>query len=293
MKITRDRDRDSNTLLLDQRQYIDRALHRFRMHDCHGSETPAAEAHLTKNESAVVDIQLKQIYQEAVGSLLYAAISTRPDIIQAVVQVSKFNSNPTREHWTAVKRIMRYLRQHPNIPLVFTGRSAGNMGQCLLDAYCDADWAGDHADRKSTSGVLVKFNGDPIVWQSKKQGAVALSTAEAEYYAITTAAQELKWIKQLLKEVLPHHASKSANKQNPVCTIYSDNRSAIQISSNNANHGRSKHIDIKYHFVRDDIVNNEYKLEWISSNDNPADMFTKPLGPIKFKNCRTKITGGC
>ena len=122
MKVTRDR--ANRTLMLDQHQYVNRMLQRFDMHQCTGADTPATLDKLVKNESTVVDEQLRRKYQEAVGSLLYAAISTRPDIMYAVVQVSRYNSNPSQVHWVAVRRIMRYLKKYPNVPLVFACRSS-------------------------------------------------------------------------------------------------------------------------------------------------------------------------
>ena len=238
--------------------------------------------------------------------MLYAAISTRPDITHAVVQVSKHNANPNQQHWIAVQRIMRYLKRFPNVPLVFGAAaddkrhgaslqhaSSGVVPVHMIEAFCDADWAGDRVDRKSTTGYIIKVNGSVVSWASKKQDSVTLSTAEAEYMAITATAQEVRWIKQLLTELANAGAKSTDFNCSVHATIYTDNQSAMAIATNNSKHGRSKHIDIRYYFVRDDITAGLYKLNWVSSQQNPADVFTKALGPIAFNNCRDKITGGC
>jgi hypothetical protein len=181
-----------------------------------------------------------------------------------------------------------------NLSAIAASRSAtnGRVSEPTIDAYSDSDWANDRDERKSTTGYILYLNGDPVSWQSRKQKVVALSTAEAEYYAITEAAKEVQWTKQLLIEIL-NDGTTDFKLDTTSTIIHSDSQSAIAIGNNNAGHGRSKHIDIRHHFIRDALLRNEFKLEYIPSADNPADMFTKGLGPIKFKNCRIKITGGC
>jgi hypothetical protein len=299
MKITRDR--QQRILQLDQHQYLEQTLAKFGMENCKGADTPEQIKPLPKHDGPV-NVKLRQLYQEVVGSLLYAATSTRPDIAHAVIQASKHNANPNEKHWIAVKQILRYVRRYTNEPLIFTAgtraKSAMRNGTINahstneIRAYCDSDWAGDPSDRKSMSGYVICFNNDVISWVSKRQNVVALSSAEAEYMAITTTAQEVRWMKQLLSEVL--NSGMQDLKSNVVkAIIHSDNQSAIAISNNNVSHGRSKHIDIRYHFIRQDLKDQQYELIWISGLENPADMFTKPLGPIKFNQCRMKIKGGC
>ena len=129
-----------------------------------------------------------------VGSFLYAAIATRPDIAQAVGVISKFNANPSQAHLTAVKRIFRYLKGTLDVVLEYRKIDKS----CSLTGYSDADWAGDQDDQHSTSGNLFLMAGGPVSWLSKKQAIVALSTAEAEYVALSRATQETIWIRRLL-----------------------------------------------------------------------------------------------
>ena len=131
-------------------------------------------------------------YQSAIGSLLYLAIATRPDIAFAVSNAAKFSAQPAKQHWTAVKRILRYLRGTVNLGSVFAPHVSGG-----IVGYSDADWGGDTNDRKSTSGYLFQVCGAAISWRSKKQTCVALSTAEAEYMALASATQEAVWLEQL------------------------------------------------------------------------------------------------
>ena len=204
----------------------------------------------------------KEKYQSVVGSLLYLSSATRPDITFAVNNVAKFSANPTDEHWAAVKRILRYLKGTVNYGLLY-----------FEDASPDLN------DRKSTSGYVFLMNGAAVSWQSKKQTCVALSTAEAEFVALSAATQEALWMQRLLTNL-------SVNVDEPV-TIYEENQSAISMSKNQQFHGRSNHKDIKYNFVRDQV---EKKEPYVSpTNSMLADIFTKGIQKEQFKKLRELI----
>ena len=173
-------------------------------------------------------------YQSIVGSLLYAAIATRPDIAQAVGVVSKFCANPTQSHFTAAKRILRYLKGTVSLGLSYKKCADG-----ILTGYSDADWAGDVDDRHSTSGNVFSLARGAVSWLSKKQATVALSTAEAEYVALSTATQEAIWLRRLLTDV-------GEPLEEPI-VIHEDNQGAIAMAKNPVGHARTKHIDIRYH----------------------------------------------
>ena len=160
-------------------------------------------------------------YQSAVGSLLYLSSATRPDITFAVNNVTKFSEKPTKEHWSAVKSIFRYLKGTVNYGLQY---SRDAKEECV--GFCDADWAGDTNNRKSVSGYLFQMNGCSVCWRSKKQPCVALSTAEAEYIALSAAVQEALWMEQLLIDL-------NVNIKTPM-TIYEDNKVAISMSKKSA-----------------------------------------------------------
>jgi len=176
--------------------------------------------------------------------------------------VAKFSEKPTREHWTAVKRIFRYLKGTVNYGLQY---SSDANEECV--GFCDADWAGDTNDRKSTSAYTFQTNGASVSWRSKKQPCVALLMAEAKYVALSTAVQEALWMKQLLVDL-------NFNTET-LMTIYGDNQAAISMSQNPQFHGRRKHIDIKCHFVRDQVDKGTINIVYCSTSNMLADLFTK------------------
>jgi len=173
-------------------------------------------------------------YASAVGSLMYAMICTRPDIAQAVGVVSRFMANPGGEHWSSVKRILRYIKGISDVALCFRGLGFVVMG------YIDSDFAGDIDKRRSTTGYVFTLAGGAISWLSKLQDVVALSTTEAEYMAATEACKEAIWIQRLMEE-LGHKKQK--------IVVYCDSQSALHIARNPAFHSRTKHIGLCYHFV--------------------------------------------
>ena len=154
-----------------------------------------------------------------------------------------------------------------------------------INVFTDADWGGDCQDRKSTTGYVVKINGSTVSWATKKQPTVAISTAEAEYMAISADTQELLWIQQILREMFDIVGM----KLHAPYILFCDNQAAISIRKNDVHHHRSKHIDIKYHFIRDQIKNNKIKLQWLSTQDQMADILTKPLDKVKFTRFRNRI----
>jgi len=176
-------------------------------------------------------------YQSMVGNLLYAAMATRPDIAQAVSVVSKFNANPSVSHLTAVKRVLRYLKGTVNLALKYNQTESR-----ALVGFSDADWAGDQDDRRSTTGNVFLLGGGAVSWLSKKQSTVALSTAVAEYVALSQAAQECVWLRRLLSDL--------GMDATPV-VILEDNQGAIAIAKNPVDHSRTKHIDFRYHYIRE------------------------------------------
>jgi len=194
------RERDAKKLYLSQEKYIEKVLQRFNMDNAKAVSSPlATHFKLNTEQCPSTDAEKKDMervpYASAVGSLMYAMVCTRPDIAYAVGVVSRFLSNPGREHWNAVKWIMRYLRGTSSLRLCF-----GNE-KPLLVGYTDADMAGDVDTRKSTSGFLITFAGGAVAWQSRLQKCVALSTTEAEFIAATEACKELLWMKRFLHEL--------------------------------------------------------------------------------------------
>ena len=216
-------------------------------------------------------------FQKGIGELLYLARCTRPDISAAVNLLSRFASNPSAEHEEALERVFKYVNSTANLSLKLGGKDVS-----LLLAYSDADWAEDKQGRKSTSGYILTLGKAPIAWRSCTQKSVAISTCEAEYVALSECIRELIWAKQLI-EFLGLH---------PKVKILCDNESAIASIKNPVNTERLKHIDIRFHFARDYIKEEAVDLEYVRSEANLADIFTKPLDKGRHHNLRQALLCG-
>ena len=187
----------SKTVWIGQPAYTKNVLTKFGMQDCTPVNTPVdigSKLETTSDEDEHTD---QQQYQSAIGSLMYLAVSTRPDISYALGNLAKFSSKPSKKHWSTIKRVLRYLKGTVEHGILYNQNSSG---ECV-GYYSDADWAGDINDRKSTSGYVFQMSGAAVTWRSKKQGCVALSTAEAEYVALCSAAQESVWLRRLTSEL--------------------------------------------------------------------------------------------
>lgn len=254
-----------NEISIDQSNYIKMVLTRFGMNNCKPMWTPS-DANIKLKKGECQEEILKDIpYQEIIGCLLYLSQGTRPDITYIVNSLSRFNSQPTNEHWMALKRVLRYLQATMHMKLVYKR----NVDE-RISGYCDSDWASDTEDRRSCTGYIFLFQGAAISWNSKKQQTIALSTTEAEYMALASAIQEALWLKQLADEFQPEL------KGTPI-TLYCDNQSAISLSENAVYHARSKHIDVRYHFVREKITAKQIMVKYKCTGDMVADVLTKGL----------------
>ena len=213
-------------------------------------------------------------YRELNGALLYAANVTRMDIAYAAGMLCRYLDKPEEKHWDAGSRLVDYLRGTKEIGLKFTAKkeithAALKLSDLGLEAFADADWAADKENRASISGYVVKACGGPISWRSRKQKSIACSTMEAEYVSIAEACKEIVWIRALLKEI--------GFELDEPTTIFEDNNAAMELAINPEHHDRAKHIDIKYHFVRQIIRENIVKLDRVESADQQADGLTKAL----------------
>jgi hypothetical protein len=322
MRITRDR---TNRLLkIDQEAYIDKMLTQFGMEDCKPNHLPtltyklsqkdcaidannieldhsvlydAIERGMSHNSSVQSDPKLIALYQQIVGSLNYASISTRPDITYAVHILSLHLKNPGPNHLTAAKVVLRYLKGTKDVGLIFDGQQSllntSNLLALRMDAYSDSDWAGDVDDRHSTNGYVIQFNNCTISWRSKKQNRVALSSCEAEYYALCATMQEVMWLSQFVHELFSYDTRYQPHQQSPLqIMLHVDNQAAIQLSKYDVHHDRTKHIPLRYHFVREEIKNNQVQVKYIPTANQLADIFTKGLNKILFNQFRHMIMGG-
>jgi len=293
MNITRDRIK--RTITIDQRRYIKKKLEQFKLTNVNPSRIPGDKnlRMVQEAKEAVPEEDRNPSYREIVGSVLYASIGTRPDIAHAVHEVSKFNNNPSSLHYKAATRILKYLSGTVDTHILTYKASGHTLSKFVVDGqvifapvlhvsvFCDADWAGDHTDRKSTSGYLVRINNNTVSWSAKKQNTISLSSAEAEYMAIASAAQEAIWTRQFLTELF-HLTLDTHNLYS--CTILTDNTSAAQIAKHDVSHDRTKHIDIRYHFIRDYLQDGWFDLRWVPTDDQLADIFTKVLPINRFES---------
>jgi hypothetical protein len=279
-------DRSDGIIMISQNVYVQDKLEEFRFDRARSVSTPGTingtrtHAHLTDQSLMLLSAQDVSRYRQMVGSLMYASISTRPDITHATNIAARHMSNPSEQNMVEVRRIFKYLTQARYHGLVYYNNQH-HGGVIRLSAYSDADWAGDITDRKSTTGFCTFINDNLISWQTKKQSTVALSSTEAEYMAISDVIKEVIWIRILLTEL-------DLQIETPTI-IYVDNQSAIKISENDTAHDRTKHIDIRHFFIRDLIESGEVKLVWVRTEDQLADIFTKPLTPSTFLSIRDRI----
>lgn len=260
-----------NCVWLHQNQYIKSMLQKFALTDANTVSTPA-DCSVTLVKDDQVSKSVNQVeYQSMVGSLLYVAMMTRPDIAQAVATVSKFCSNPTEAHKTAVKRIFRYLKKTLNLALKYC------KDEKLIIGFSDADWGGDRDDRHSTTGNVFVLAGGAVSWLSKKQAVVALSTCEAEYVALSTAGQEAVWFQKLFGDLRVSARS---------IVIKEDNQGAIALSRNPTAHSRTKHIDIRFHFIRKAHEDGIVDITYCPTSEMVADLLTKPIPRVQFEKLR-------
>ncbi len=273
---------DDNVIKMNQTKYVEKILEKFGMQHCKPAYTPCNmdvnKVCISSSESKLADINM---YRGLVGSLIYVMTCTRPDLCFIVTKLSQNMTNPTTSHLTMAKHVLRYLK--------------GTIDQCLtfkksdeslnLIGYCDADWA-NAQDRRSITGYSFQLSsGGPLIsWKTRKQRTVALSTCEAEYMALSAATQEAKFLLQLLEDMT---GSTSINS----CTIHCDNQGAIKLVENPVQHQRSKHIDIRYHFIRIEVQRGVVQLNYVPSDQNIADMFTKPVPKVKLCDFSKVIMG--
>eukprot|EP00253_Pinus_taeda_P014672 PITA_14672 len=260
----------SGEIFLSQGKYIVKLLERFGMVDCK-SVTTLMELNFKKLCGSPVgpDFGNSSEYCQLVGALMFL-VNSCSDIFFAVNTLSQFMVEPHHIHWIAAKNLLRYLRGTITYGLRYTARNVRFHG------YFDADWASSVGDRKSTSGYCFSLGSVSISWMSRKQKSVALSTTESEYIAASMASYEAVWLRRLFSELFGHVLDTTV--------IFCNNQSGIRLSENPVFHDRSKHIDIRYHFIRDIVQRGAITLQHIGIDDQVADILTKPLGKVKFLN---------
>ena len=269
-------DPTSHTISLSQQAYIDHIVDRIGLGDTRPIATPLEPGIDLSFDSPAISpecLNRSEIlhYREAIGSLMYAAISTRPDISFAVSTLSHFMEAPRSTHWKAILQVFKYLKGTRELRLVLGGN------ETTLRGYSDADWA-SHADRYSISGYAFFIGDGAVSWSSKKQPIVTLLSTESEYVALTHSAKEVIWLRKLISELLDHLSSPSK--------LNCDNQGAITLSKDSTYHMHTKHIDTRFHFIHQLVTLCFTTLVYCSTEDMVADIFTKSLARVKLVKFR-------
>ena len=266
-----DRSREGQ-IALHQTSYVNKILKRFNMTEARAVDSPATAG------ISIASTELKEEvpYKSAVGSLIYAATQTRIDVAFAVGKTSRRMHDPREEDWEDVKRIFRYLSDKQDLALVY-GFNNNNHG---IEAYCDADFAGDPMTNRSTTGLVINYCGSPIHWSSKLQQHTTLSSTEAEVVSLCTAVKDVMWLRKLAIEL-------DIIREDEVIPIYCDNQSAIRISAKHKSIQRTRHMNAQASYVLEQVENKHVDVQYIRAENQLADMLTKATTPKKFVQNRS------
>jgi hypothetical protein len=260
-------------IFISQSKYLKGMLKKFGLENAKPIKTPMAKiGHLDLDEGGTMVDQ--KLFRSIIGSVLYITAS-RPDVMFSVCMCARFQASPREIHLKAAKRILRYLKYTPNIGLWYP-----KGAQFELIGYSDSDYAGYKVDRKSTSGCCQFLGRSLVSWSSKKQNFVALYTAEAEYISAGNCCAQLLWMKQTLLDygiILKN------------VPLMCDNESVVKLATNLIQHSRTKHIDIRHHFLRDRVGKGDITIYSIGTNDQLAAIFTKPLDETRFCKIRSEM----
>jgi RNA:NAD 2'-phosphotransferase (TPT1/KptA family) len=277
---------DGSSVTLSQPEYAEAILEHAKLEGCKPVTTPMRklptepQAPITEEEA---DFMRDKDYGGLVGMLSHYTTQTRPDLALSVAQLQRFTKDPRPQHWKAAERVVRYIAGTKNYGLRFT-----KDGFKEIVGYSDSDWAGRVDDRKSTSGYVFSFMGAAIAWKSKKQPSVARSTAEAELIALDLAVREARWLRKMCYGL---DVNLTDDGKAPCLTVFEDNEACLNIAKGSRWSNETKHVDVKFFAVKEDVKENRVRMKQIATKDNLADMFTKPLGRVKFENFRTAL--GC
>ena len=271
--------REECSLALSQRSYLESIIHHFNFNDLKPVSLPMEPSmKLSSSQSPTTGADFAAMqhipYHEAVGSLMYAALGTRPNISYAMTNISCFSSNPGMPHWDAVHHIYHYLLGMKDLRMTYGGIEKALVG------YMDVDSSMDE-DHKVISGYTVLIDGGAMSWSLKKQEIVSLSTTESEYVTATHATKEALWLRSLIAEVF--------SPVDGVITLFSDNQSTIVLAKDHQYHACTKHIDVHFHFIRWVIDNSKLCLIFCPTNDMVADSLMKALLSLKVKHFTAEL----
>lgn len=272
IKITR----TPNEFILSQSHYIDKMIERFKGHEIKENNNPfLPHIKLSKNKGKIIS-QLE--YSQIIGSLMYLMNCTRPDIAYSVSKLSRYTSNPGKEHWDAILRVLGYLKKTRDLSLHYSKYPA------VLEGYSDANWISDSDESKSTSGYIFTLGGAAISWKSSKQTCIARSTMEAEFIALDKAGEEAEWLRHFLEDI------PLWPKPVPAICIHCDSQAAIARAQNFVYNGKSRHIRRRHNTIRQLLSQGTISIDFVKSKDNLADPFTKGLSREQI-NCGSRGMG--
>jgi hypothetical protein len=265
------------TVFYSQETYIHEVLKRFGMQNSNGAPTPEGTSTATPRTKEVIR---DMPYREVVGALQYLVSGSRPDIAHAVRKLGQFMSCYTAEHYSQAKRVLRYLKATSDYGLLMVVHQDRVIQPVHLTVYTDADYANDTEDRKSVSGYVTLLDGATVSYGSRKQGINALSTMDAEYYAMHEGTKDIQWLKKLCEELRIKYETPR---------LLSDNMAAIYLSEKPGKHHHVKHIENKYHYVRSLVQDKKLRTEYINTEEQVADVMTKALARVKFTKFRAML----
>jgi hypothetical protein len=271
-------------LVLTQSTYLKKVLNQFGMEDCRPVSTPMEPevANLLMPATDEADQATVKWYQQLIGSLMWPAVHTRPDLAYSVGVLSRYAHNPSPTHCALVKRVLRYIAGTINVGLTFKRSEDQQSENSDLTGYSDSDFAGLKDKRHSTGGYVFMLADGAISHSSKQQPTIALSSCEAEYMALSEAAKEAIWIRQFLHEL------EFRNDDQPVL-IFADNKGAIDLTTNPLYHKRTKHIEVRWHWIREMVDRKKITLRYLPTSEMVADGLTKPLPAPAFNKFRTML----
>ena len=262
--------------VLNQEAYCERVLRKFGMNNCASVPTPMVtnidELFGAKPKDDTERKRMKRLpYRSVVGSLMYLSCHTRPEISYSVGVLARQVSDPAMVHWTAAKRILRYLRGTTQKEIIIGDNNSEREGSSVLRAFCDSDWVGDKSDRKSTGAYWVFLNNVIVTWRSWKQNCVAASSTEAEYISLSECVREVIYLQNILSELGDDVGTVAISEDNQSCIAWTEVEGK-----------RSKHVHVRYHIAYEAARNGEVELKYCPTSEMVADALTKPLGPQKF-----------
>ena len=269
------RDRSRRLLWIHQQDYIKGFLEFFQMDKAKANTRTPMEPGLSLQKfEGECTAEHRRWYQAVIGSIMWSMTGTRPDTAFAVIKLAKYNQNPGPDHFKAARHLMRYLLATWDYALVYDGNTSDQ-----IMGMSDADWGMDKDERKSTSGNVFFLANSAITWKSKMQSTVATSTAESEYMALAEASMQSSWLRNLTWEI-------GQRLDDEPTYLFTDNQAAQYLVEEPKHDPKTRHIDIKYHFIRDLVIKGKVTVHWIPTDEMIADDLTKPLQPITHEKFR-------